>query len=167
MPTQVKLDLALQAIEEAGKTQKEAAQVVAQPVISQLASEPPSLQVGVRGGKERGAAVSPDVQVVDAAGSLASVEYEPTPEIPPEVEEYIKRVEEHADTLSEPIVVDGQQVGQVSHHHPTQPVVVLPITEEDEKKARFKSPRYSIRWLVEWSHKIIKKFVGRVVYRME
>ncbi len=167
LSTKVKLDLALEAIEEANKVQAEATQAVAQPVINQLASEEAPPTIGSMGGKERGVAVSPDAQMVDAGSSLAGVEYEPTPEMPPEVEEYVKRVEDHAEDLSEPIVVDGQQVSQVNHHHPTQPVVVLPISEEDEKKAKFKSPKYSIRWLVEWSHKIIKKFVGKVVYRVE
>ena len=161
LPAEVKLDLALQAIDEASQ---QAVGVIAQPAINQLAQDqaPP---VSARGGKERSGATS--LEVVVDTGGLGAVEHEPTPEIPPEVEEYVKRVEDHAETLSQPIVVDGQQVGSVSSHHPTQPVVVLPITEDDEKKAKFKSPKHSIRWLVEWSHKIVKKFVGKVIYRVE
>ncbi len=162
LPAKVKLDLALQAIDEVSQ---QAVGVIAQPTINQLAQDQ-TLPVSARGGKERSGAISPEVAVVDAGG-LSAIEYEPTPEVPPEVEEYVKRVEDHAETLSQPIVVDGQQVGSVLSHHPTQPVVVLPITEEDEKKAKFKSPKYSIRWLVEWSHKIVKKFVGKVIYRVE
>jgi len=158
LSTDDKLDLALQAIEEA--------EVLAPATLESIAQTSTPSPTPVVGGKERAAAVSPDVAVVDAGG-LGAVEYEPTPETPPEVEEYVKRVEDHAELLSEPIVVDGKQIDSVNSHHPTQPVVVLPITEEDEKKARFKSPKYSIRWLVEFSHKIIKKFVGKVIYRVD
>jgi len=41
----------------------------------------------------------------------------------------------------------------------------LPITKKEDKEGRKKSPKYSFRWLVEWSHKIIKVFAGKVIYR--
>ena len=47
------------------------------------------------------------------------------------------------------------------------PVVVLPITEEDKKEARFKTTKSSLKWLVEWAEKISKIFSGAVVYKEE
>ena len=181
-----KLDLALQAIEEATRAKSatdqtplpqaevdgavlspDGSEAVAPATLDALAQLETPTPVPTAGGKERAAAVSPDTQVVDAGVGAQAVEYEPTPELPPEVEGYMQRVEDHAELLSEPIVVDGHQTNHVNQHHPTQPVVVLPITEEEEKLARFKSPKYSIRWLVEWSHKIVKEFVGKVIYRID
>jgi hypothetical protein len=46
-------------------------------------------------------------------------------------------------------------------------VVVLPITEEVEEAGKKKNPNFSIRWLVEWSQRIIKMFAGKVVYKRE
>ncbi len=48
-----------------------------------------------------------------------------------------------------------------------KPVVVLPITAKSKEEAKFKSTRYSVRWLVEWCKKIAKMFSGAVVYKEE
>ncbi len=48
-----------------------------------------------------------------------------------------------------------------------QPVVVLPITTKSKEEARFKSTKYSVRWLLEWCQKIAKMFAGAVVYKEE
>ena len=99
-------------------------------------------------------------------GSRGQVEYEPSSELPVEVEGFLERVEDHADKLPQEIVISGDSVQQVAQSHPTQTVVVLPITEA-EAESKVKDPKLSLAWLLEWSHKIIKKFVGKVVYRHE
>jgi len=107
-------------------------------------------------------------QVIEAPadiGGSAQVEQEKTPELPVEVEQYLSHVEDNADQLPQQIVVTGDDIAIEPSHRPTTPVIVLPITPENEKEAQFKGPSWSIRWLVEWSHKIIKKFVGKVIYR--
>jgi len=48
-----------------------------------------------------------------------------------------------------------------------KPVVVLPITAKSKEEAKFKSTKYSVRWLVEWCKKIAKMFSGAVVYKEE
>ena len=158
-----KLDLALEAIEYAQNQKTSVAPVI----LNQLAKKdhPPEVRAVTSGSKERAIVKSPDAQASETASGQQVVEFEKNPEISPEVAEYVQRVEDHADQLAEPIVVDGQQLSTNQHHHPTQPVIVLPISTADEKKARFKSVKFSIKWLVEFSHKIIKEFVGSVIYR--
>lgn len=48
-----------------------------------------------------------------------------------------------------------------------KPVVVLPITVKSKEEAKFKSTKYSVRWLIEWCQKITKMFAGAVVYKEE
>lgn len=48
-----------------------------------------------------------------------------------------------------------------------KPVVVLPITAKSKEEAKFKTTKYSVRWLLEWCEKIAKMFSGAVVYKEE
>jgi len=48
-----------------------------------------------------------------------------------------------------------------------KPVVVLPITEQQQKTAKKKSVYFSLRWLAEWAEKIKKIFAGAVLYKEE
>lgn len=48
-----------------------------------------------------------------------------------------------------------------------KPVVVLPITAKSKEEAKFKSTKYSVKWLWEWCKKIAKMFSGAVVYKEE
>jgi hypothetical protein len=102
---------------------------------------------------------SPDV------GTSPTVEYEPNPEIPPEVESFMQQVESHEDQLPQEIVVSGDSIQMNTAKYAAQPVVVLPYTKETEQKARFKGPKWSIRWLVEFGEKVYKLFGGKVIYR--
>jgi hypothetical protein len=86
-------------------------------------------------------------------------------EIPPEVESYIMQVENHQEQVPEEIVIGDQQAIHPSTKYLAQPVIVLPITPEEEKKGASKGSQFSIRWLVEWSRKVMKMFSGRVVYK--
>lgn len=108
-----------------------------------------------------------DTSSIDVGSGVQSVEYEKNPEIPVEVESFLQRVEDHHDTApTEVVIADG--TGEVpTNNYPSRPVIVLPITEEEEKEGAKKSPKYSFRWLVEFSHKIIKMFTGKVIYRQE
>lgn len=98
---------------------------------------------------------------------VQAVEQEKTPEISPEVESFMQRAEQQPDQLPQEIVIaDNQEISSVAHH-PKQPVVVLPITVQDQVDGKNKDYKFSIRWLVEWSVKIMKKFSGKVIYREE
>ncbi len=113
--------------------------------------------------KERVAA-SPATAVETATG-IQYVEQEPSPEIPVEVETFIQRVEDHTQTSPNEIVIADGTHEQSSAAYPSRPVVVLPITQQTDDVGAKKSPKFSIRWLIEWSHKIIKMFAGKVIYR--
>ncbi len=120
-----------------------------------------------RTGQERvDSGSSPDGSLVEAGG-LGQVETEKIPELPVEVEGYLQHVEDHHDQLPQEVVITGDDITVQPSHRPTAPVVVLPITEEDEKLAKGKNTSYGIKWLVEWSHKLIKRFAGKIIYRVK
>lgn len=127
---------------------------------------PPTVARPGSSSKEKSESSSLDAGAVEAAQAIQYVEHEPQPEIPPEVDGFLKRAQDHSSQAPQEIVVaDGTTDTPTENTRPSQPVVVLPITEETEKKAAHKSTKFSIKWLVEWSHKIMKKFVGKVIYR--
>ncbi|MCC6711657.1 MAG: hypothetical protein IT416_04895 [Candidatus Pacebacteria bacterium] len=159
------LDILDQAISEveAGVVDQVIPQVVAQ-TTSTLNPQHP---VKSAGSKESAGNISLDQVAIDAARGAQQVETEPTPEIPPEVESYLQKVEQHTNTAPPEIVIaDGSNTQPNNHNYPAQPVVVLPITPEIEKQGANKSPKFSVRWLVEWSRKIMKMFSGKVIYRL-
>ena len=141
---------------------------VAPQVISQATDTlNPQNPIGSAGSKESVDSVSLDQIAIDAARGAQQVEVEPTPEIPPEVESYLQKVEDHSATAPKEIVIaDGSNTQPNDHNYPSQPVVVLPITPEMEKEGAHKNPKFSVRWLVEWSKKIMKVFSGKVIYRL-
>jgi hypothetical protein len=142
-------------------------QVVPQVVEQNTDTLNPANPVGSAGSKESIDSVSLDQVAIDAARGAQQVEVEPSPEIPPEVESYLQKVEDHADTAPKEIVIaDGSDTQPNNHNYPSQPVVVLPITQDVEKEGAKKNPKFSIRWLVEWSRKIMKTFSGKVIYRL-
>ncbi len=108
---------------------------------------------------------APDVASVDAGGAVQHIETERNPEVPVEVEGFLQRVEDFSAQEPQEVVIADGTSEQATTNYPSRPVIVLPITEEEEKAGKKKSPRYSIRWLVEWSHKVIKMFAGKVIYR--
>jgi hypothetical protein len=111
-------------------------------------------------------AISLEQVATDAVGGVQTVEAIPTPEISPEVESYLQKVEDTAGMAPKEIVIaDGTQTAPVAHQYPSQPVVVLPITKEQEEEGAKKNPKFSIRWLVEWSRRLMKIFFGKVIYR--
>lgn len=108
---------------------------------------------------------APDAASIDVGGAVQQVEVERNPELPVEVEGFLQRVQDFsAQPPQEVVIADGTNE-QATTNYPARPVIVLPITEEEEKKGKRKNPRNSIRWLVEWSHKVIKMFAGKVIYR--
>ncbi len=117
------------------------------------AKEIPNLQVSVE---------SPAVDVVPG---MQYVETEKTHEMPPEVDGFLKKLENHHDQLPNEVVITNLITGQSTPHYLAQPVIVLPITKEVEEVGVKKPLQFSIRWLVEWSRKIMKTFSGRIVYR--
>lgn len=109
------------------------------------------------------AAASP--QAVEMATGVQYVETEKSPEIPVEVESYLQKVEQEDIQLPDEIVIADQTQTPLASHYVRQPVIVLPITPEVEAAGASKSPVTSVRWLVEFSRKLMKMFTGKVIYR--
>ncbi len=102
----------------------------------------------------------------EQAASIQYVEEEKSPEISPEVEKYLNEVKQDQEKAPKEIVIASADLDLPSQDkYVSEPVIVLPITPEIEKRGKRKSPKFSIRWLVEWSQKVIKMFAGKVVYR--
>jgi hypothetical protein len=110
------------------------------------------------------ASKSPDTSGIDAGGNVQIVEVEANPEIPVEVEGYLQHVEDNQAQLPSEVVITTDVTQPFMPAKPLTPVVVLPITPEIEKVGGSKNPHWSVRWLVEWSKKLMKMFNGSVIY---
>lgn len=96
------------------------------------------------------------------------VEHEKSPELSPEVESFIEQVEETDKTEPQTVVVADDLPQAAPTAAPAPRVVrVLPITKAQEEVGMRKNSSFSIRWLVEFGHKIAKVFVGEVIYRKQ
>jgi hypothetical protein len=102
---------------------------------------------------------------LDTTPGVQYVETEPQAEISPEVESFLTQVENHQQQLPQEIVIADKQLGDLSVQPMAQPVIVLPLTKEVEKEGAHKPSTFSVRWLIEWSHKMMKIFAGKIVYR--
>lgn len=109
-------------------------------------------------------AVTPSQNAVEQGANIQVVETERSPELSPEVEKYLQEVHQEKDQAPKEIVLDDVANLPSDNQFVSEPVIVVPITPEIERKGKRKSPKFSIRWLVEWSQKVIKMFSGKVVY---
>lgn len=117
--------------------------------------------------KESLAAAAPERIQVDVGSGLQAVESEPPAnELPVEVEGFLQEVKQNQEQLPHEIVIAGD-TAQLQQVTPPRPVIVLPITEDVEKAGRRKGTQWSVRWLVEWSRRLMKMFKGDVVYANE
>ncbi len=104
---------------------------------------------------------------IDQSGGVQYVENERIPEMPPDVEGFLQKVEDNVDQIPQEIVIADLQNGQQLPRVLATPVIILPITPKTEVEGKKKSEGYSIRWLIEWSWKMMKVFSGKVIYRDE
>jgi hypothetical protein len=165
-----KLDIFDQAINQVGQSQSQPASVAS--VVDQAWSHavqasdplnPPG--AGHTTAKESLSGAGIDQQTPDSGTGIQYVEQEKTPEIPVEVESYLQKVEDSADDQLHQVVIADGTLEQADTSYPSRPVIVLPITQDEEDEGEKMSPKFSLRWLVTWSKKIIKMFAGKVVYR--
>lgn len=141
-------------------------QVLPQAVQALDPLNPPQASQASASSKEKLASSSGVDQVSPDTGTgIQYVEQEKNPEIPVEVESYLQKVEDNSENQVHEVVIADGTVEVAGTAYPSRPVIVLPITQQMEKEGAKKSPKFSIRWLVEWSQKIIKIFAGKVVYR--
>lgn len=126
----------------------------------------PAQQSAATGGKERAASAwSLDAAVQEAGGVLTTVEQEKQPEIPPEVESYLQRVADNQESPAKELAALIPKVASSSTPAPTEVVRVLPLTKTAADAGRRKGAKFSVRWLVEWSDKIVKMFRGKAAYQ--
>ena len=102
---------------------------------------------------------------IDQVPGIQYVESEPQHELNPELEAYISKVENHQNQLPSEVVITNPAGIQPTTHYAAKPVIVLPITPELEKTGSHKATSFSIRWLVEWSRKVMKMFHGQAAYK--
>lgn len=139
--------------------------VLAQALPLAVSSYQDPLQVGI-GGKKESMGGTQSVNSAELPGGIQYAEVEHAAELPPEVENYIEQVIDHAQTQPETVVVaEATPQPAPSATTPQRVVKVLPLTKIQEEIGLKKSPKFSVRWLVEFSHKIAKMFFGGVIYR--
>lgn len=167
----VRLELFSDVLDEiegaAQKTQEETTEstVLAQALPLAVSSYQDQLQVGI-GGKKESMGGTQTANSAELPGGVQYAEVEHAAELPPEVENYIEQVVDHAQTQPETIVVaEAAPQPAPSATVPQRVVKVLPLTKMQEEIGLKKNPKFSVRWLVEFSHKIAKMFFGGVIYR--
>lgn len=118
------------------------------------------------GGRQKERLEGGTVAAPELPADMQYVEEEKNPEIPPEVESYIQHVEDAAKTQPTNVVIAQDQLPEdAATPAPPRLVKVLPITKEQEEVGLRKNTSFSIRWLVEFGHKLAKALVGQVVYK--
>jgi len=108
--------------------------------------------------------VVPDTASIDVGGGVQVLETERPQELPVEVEGFLQHVEDNQAQLPTEVVIATDMLEPYLPPKPLTPVVVLPITQEIEAVGSAKNPHWSVRWLVEWSRKLMKVFNGSVIY---
>jgi hypothetical protein len=101
----------------------------------------------------------------DQVPGIQMAEQEPMGELSPEVAAYLQKVETHPGQLPQQIVIADQSQPSPTTPYLKKTVIVLPITKETEQKSALKGTNFSIRWLVEFSRKVMRAFSGSVIYR--
>lgn len=87
------------------------------------------------------------------------------PEIPPEVEE-VEAVAGQEFSLPGPATDDAGQV-LLDNATPQQVVITLPLTEEQMLIGLRQKVTESLRWLAEWTKRLLKIMGGRFNYQLK
>lgn len=114
------------------------------------------------------AETAPAIETAENAETASSVEMA---ELSKELQEVSKETKEQREQAE--IAEKQQEISNLVANAKTpvavsdKPVVVLPITAQSKEEAKFKTTKYSVKWLWEWCKKISKVFSGAVVYKEE
>jgi hypothetical protein len=82
----------------------------------------------------------------------------------PEVQGYIEKIEKEVE-LQKPIIDDYTNQVLLQSAANQQPVVTLPLTEEETQLGLHRQLWESIRWLAEWCVRQVKLVHGKVKYK--
>jgi hypothetical protein len=133
------------------------------PVLSTIAGSPQPAPVPA--GRRKELSSVPESPAATTEVPSQPAEIEPAPETSPEMDKFIEKVEEQRVRPPAETVV-AQATPQPVPATVTQPVVVLPASQKTLAKGKSKSVAHSVRWLVEWCWRQIRKFKDAlVVYR--
>ncbi len=136
--------------------------LTAGPVLQTLAGQPPGQTTPTitAFGRHKEVAIPLTAEI-----SSQPAEVEPTPEISPEMDKFVEKVEQQVVKPATETVIAQTQPAAVPKTI-SQPVVILPATEKVIQKGLHQSITHSVRWLAEWCLRQIRKFKNvLVVYR--
>lgn len=86
------------------------------------------------------------------------------PEIPAQIE-HLETIAGEEISLPQPVTDDGGRV-IMDNVSPQRVVITLPLTEEEINQALHLKIIYSLRWLVEWSKRLLKIIKGKFLYKL-
>lgn len=86
-----------------------------------------------------------------------------TPEIPPEIE-HVEAVSGAEIYLPQP-VTDDSGATVMDNAAPQQVTVTLPLTDDQMNQALHLKIIYSLRWLAEWTKRLLKIAGGKFLYK--
>jgi len=105
-------------------------------------------------------------RLVSEPKTASIVEIPDEPEIAPEhFSDYVQKVEQNV-TLNKPVVDDNGQV-IVSNTLPDSVTIKLPLTDDQMQQALHLKVAYSLRWLAEWSKRLVKMMGGKFTYQVK
>ncbi|MFC1727492.1 hypothetical protein ACFL0Y_03140 [Patescibacteria group bacterium] len=91
------------------------------------------------------------------------IERSTVPDIPPEIEQ-VEAIAGAEISLPQPVTDDTGQV-IVDTPSPQQVTVDLPLTDEEVEQAFQLKMIFSVRWLAEWTDRLLKKAGGKFSYK--
>jgi hypothetical protein len=110
--------------------------------------------------------VAPTASPEVGAATGGAVEQAPARELEPEVEATQEKIQQREINAPQETVIAAPTMPVAPPKTVSQPVVVLPLSEQAMQEGRKKSPQYSVRWLYVWCVRQIRKFSETlVVYR--
>lgn len=103
--------------------------------------------------------------MVSAPEKTPLTEAAPPKETGPEVKDWLTKLETGEEIkLPQPVIDDSGQV-MLDNVAPQQVTVTLPLTEEEMNRALHVKIIYSLRWLAEWTKRLIKIVGGKFLYK--
>lgn len=95
------------------------------------------------------------------------VEMRESEAVPEEVSSWMEKLEQGEDIqLPQPVTHDDQVLVSNSGQDVNEDKIVLPMTQEEVQLGLHQKVYSGARWLAEWCIKLVKKFHGKVVYRV-
>lgn len=102
----------------------------------------------------------------ELGASSQPAEFEAPKELEPEIEKAAERVTQHRVTAPENTVIAADHMPTETPKTVSQPVVILPLSEQEMNSAKRKNQQHSVRWLYQWCVRQIQKLAEvTVLYR--